>query len=83
MLLKKMIVKPHNSERVAAFLYRMPMPVKEVLKHADGNAYPVCPRCAATVDREYMRFCDRCGQRLAWEYFEIVSVVSNAVRNRI
>lgn len=78
MLLKKMTAKPRKSERVAAYLYRMPMSVKEVLKHGDGNLYPICPRCTMTVEREYMRYCDRCGQRLAWGYLEIASTVSSS-----
>ena len=46
--------------------YRVPMEVTKILKLKSGNLYPVCPRCKITVDREYMKFCDRCGQRLGW-----------------
>lgn len=46
--------------------YRAPMEVTRILKLKNGNFYPVCPRCKITVDREYMKFCDRCGQRLGW-----------------
>lgn len=41
--------------------YRKPLAVTEW--RALG---PVCPRCNRTLDREYQKFCDRCGQRLAW-----------------
>ena len=46
--------------------YRVPMEVTRILKLKNGDLYPVCPRCKITVDREYMKFCDRCGQRLGW-----------------
>jgi hypothetical protein len=49
-----------------AISYRTPMEVTRILKLKSGNLYPVCPRCKITVDREYMKFCDRCGQRLGW-----------------
>ena len=39
-----------------------------------GN-YPVCPRCKLTLDREYQRFCDRCGQRLDWSRYDKAVVI--------
>lgn len=45
--------------------YRKPLTVKE-WKRLGNSTYPVCPRCNRTMDREYMRFCDLCGQRVAW-----------------
>ena len=30
------------------------------------TAYPVCPQCGMTMEREYQAFCDRCGQKLDW-----------------
>lgn len=66
--------------RISAFLYRMPLPVTKVLVFSHGDSYPICPRCDCTVDREYMRFCDRCGQRLCWELFDHANVV-HAPRN--
>ena len=44
--------------------YRMKMPVTEVMLFPDGNGYYVCPRCHVTMEREFMHFCDRCGQHL-------------------
>ena len=46
--------------------YRLQMPVTEVMVFPDGNGYYICPRCRITMDREFMSFCDRCGQRLGW-----------------
>ena len=30
------------------------------------TGYYVCPRCHITMEREFMSFCDRCGQHLDW-----------------
>lgn len=49
--------------------YRLPRPVVEVRTFPDG-AYPLCPRCHRTVEREYMSYCDRCGQCLDWNGFD-------------
>lgn len=50
--------------------YRIPIPVTEVHIYRDRSSYPLCPRCKSTMEREYQRFCDRCGQRLNWDQFE-------------
>lgn len=50
-------------------LYRLPMTVVEirVFSHCHGSpAFPICPRCGLTIEREYMAFCSRCGQKLDW-----------------
>ena len=49
-----------------AMSYRIPMEVTQILRLSDKLSFPVCPRCKITVEREYMRFCDRCGQKLGW-----------------
>ena len=54
--------------------YRMPMQVRQVVLFHDGNSYPVCPRCNRTIEREYMRYCDRCGQHLNWTTFSFATV---------
>ena len=57
--------------------YRRTMPVTQIRVYASGDAYCVCPRCKLTLEREYMSFCDRCGQHLGWknlEYAEITNV---------
>ena len=46
-----------------------PMPVTEhsVLRSDLGEElYYLCPKCRILLPREYMRFCDVCGQRLDW-----------------
>lgn len=54
--------------------YRQPLGVREILVYRSGQAYPVCPRCRSSLDREYMRFCDRCGQRLNWAHLRTAAV---------
>ena len=61
--------------RIPAILYRLPLPVTKVLVLFHGNSYPICPRCDCTVDREYVRYCDRCGQHLSWELFDHAKVI--------
>lgn len=50
--------------------YRRKMPVTEVRIFTSSlygqTGYYVCPRCSVTLEREFMAFCDRCGQRLDW-----------------
>lgn len=75
MPLKKLMTKWRNNPYVSAHLYRIPMPVKEMIQYKNGDCYPVCPRCGVSMEREYVHFCDRCGQRLAWNDFEYARVV--------
>lgn len=50
--------------------FRRPMAVTEAVLFArDPSPYPRCPRCHLTMDREYVSFCDRCGQKLDWSFF--------------
>lgn len=75
MPLKEKTARQRNLFRIAAYLYRIPLPVREVLRLPGGDCYPICPRCDRTLDREYMSFCDRCGQRLAWEFIDFANIV--------
>ena len=63
------------TKRIPAMEYRIPMQVTEILRLCHSGYYPICPRCHQSIDREYMRFCDRCGQHLGWDEFEKVKVV--------
>lgn len=58
-----------------AVTYRIPISVTEILKFSNGYAFPVCPRCKITLEREYQAYCDRCGQCLDWNDFENAKVV--------
>ena len=59
-----------------AVSYRIPLQVTEVLQLPSGTAYPICPRCHSSLDREYKHFCDRCGQRLGWDMIEFTDVIN-------
>lgn len=58
--------------------FRVPMQVTHVriLPYHNGNtAYPVCPQCGASLEREYQNYCDRCGQCLDWRNFSTATVL--------
>ena len=75
MRLKTAIQKWYNSRQSAAIQYRIPLPVTEIRLLGNGDSFPICPRCDNTFDREYMQFCDRCGQRLGWDQFASAKVI--------
>ncbi len=58
--------------------YRVPMKVS-VMKlfwpFQGRNGYYVCPKCSALLDREFMAFCGRCGQRLDWSAYKKVRII--------
>lgn len=75
MLLKQMQKEHRKPSILHAVSYRIPLPVTEVVVFRSGDSYAVCPRCDSLLDREYMRYCDCCGQRLAWELLDYAKVV--------
>lgn len=53
--------------------YRWPMQVTEIMVFTSifgDRGYYVCPRCKITLERDFMGFCDRCGQRLDWQGYK-------------
>ena len=75
MPLKQTATKQRRFQAIEAVSYRVPLEVWEVLLSRSGVSYPICPRCNNSLDREYMRFCDRCGQHLAWEFLDYAKVI--------
>lgn len=55
--------------------HRVPIQVTHILRFPSGLAFPVCPACGVTLEREYQHYCDRCGQCLSWKYFSRATVV--------
>lgn len=53
------------------------MSVVEVRLFQSGAAYPMCPRCRVTLEREYQNFCDRCGQKLKWAVYYLIALLLN------
>ena len=66
--------KPSMRLFMDAVTYRVPFPITKVIACAN-TTYPICPRCAVSLEREYMSFCDRCGQKLNWDMFEHAKVI--------
>ena len=59
-----------------ALSFREPQQVERVIRFLDGFCFPVCPRCQVSLEREYSRFCDRCGQKLSWIGFKKAKVIN-------
>ena len=55
---------------IEATTYRQPLAVTEILLLLNGDAFSICPRCKNTLEWEYQRYCDRCGQCLDWDNFD-------------
>ena len=60
---------------IKAVSYRIPLSVTKIIVYADNTAYPLCPRCDSAIERDYVFFCDQCGQKLNWNLFEYAWVV--------
>ena len=54
--------------------YRMPMLVTHLRKYLT-TAYYICPRCSIAMEREFMAYCDRCGQCLDWKNYKKVALI--------
>lgn len=55
--------------------YRLPLLITEMIIFRDGYGYYVCPRCHVTLDREFVNYCDRCGQKLGWAKYKKVKYI--------
>ena len=75
MPLKQMKEKHQKPSLLRAVSYRIPLPVTEVVVFRSGDSYTVCPRCDRLLDREFMGYCDCCGQHLSWELLDYAKVV--------
>lgn len=71
-----------TSELLAFFIalasYRFALPVTELMVFETGQRtdyYYVCPRCGVTLEREFLGYCDRCGQHLDWKNYKKVKLV--------
>ena len=53
-----------------AAAYRRPLSVSVIVVTQNQDSYPLCPRCGHWLEREYVGFCDTCGQRLRWDRIE-------------
>ena len=58
-----------------ALSFREPRRVIQIIRFPNGFYFPLCPRCQVSLEREYSKFCDRCGQRLSWTGFGKAKVI--------
>lgn len=56
--------------------YRKALLVQELVVFSDGACYYICPRCRITLDREFVSYCDRCGQRLGWKGYRKARIIN-------
>lgn len=68
-------------EQAKEILYRIPKRVTEVRLYVFGSTSAVCPSCSMGLNREYMRFCDYCGQKLSWKCFGQAKITKIPLRN--
>lgn len=54
--------------------YRIPMLVIDAIQYSENIIYPLCPKCNIWLDKSYMNYCDRCGQRLSWLLYPNVKI---------
>lgn len=56
--------------------YHSPMEIAEMVITYDtfwGNeGYYLCPRCKSSLERDFMLFCNCCGQKLDWNKYKEV-----------
>ena len=67
---------------IKAVSYRIPLSVTKIIVYADNTTYPLCPRCESALEREYVFFCDQCGQKLNWDLFEYARVVRPELKRK-
>ena len=63
--------------------YRMELLVKEVMVFPNGDAYYICPKCNITLEREFVSYCDRCGQCLGWKGYRNAKVIYPGNRKEV
>lgn len=53
--------------------YRRSMEVLQIRVYRKNDAYAIFPRCHSCIDREYINYCNKCGQKMSWNsYYENV-----------
>lgn len=53
--------------------FRSGMLINEALVLGEYIYYR-CPRCCVTLDRDFVSYCDRCGQKLDWTKYKSVKL---------
>lgn len=57
--------------------YRQKLPVKELsLYEKENSIYALCPRCRGIINRDYVKYCSCCGQRISWTNWSKAQIVN-------
>ncbi len=64
-----------HTKKSDAESYRISLEVYEIIHRINGDEFPLCPRCRASVEREYMNYCNACGQHLGWMNFQDAKII--------
>lgn len=56
-------------------MYRVPMQVTTIIMYKPDYGFPQCPKCEVTIERDYQKFCDRCGQKLSWKHYSKAKII--------
>lgn len=55
--------------------YRKALLVQELIVFSNGDGYYICPRCHVSLSREFVSYCDRCGQHLGWRRYKKAKIL--------
>ena len=64
----------HKKATTTAEDYRTLIQVTHLHRFRDIGYY-ICPRCNTTMEREFISYCDRCGQCLCWKNYKKALVI--------
>ena len=65
--------KANHYSNISAEDFRSPLSVNKILilNTINGKTgYYLCPRCEASLERDFVSYCDRCGQALDWKHYK-------------
>ena len=51
---------------VRELTYRLPRKIRMKRRYPNGAVFALCPRCNTPLSRDYLPYCDQCGQQLTW-----------------
>ena len=87
--LAELIASLEDTELKAELRYRQVMTITQQVAEKElriGNerlfVFPICPRCDAILEREFLAFCNCCGQRLHWPSIKKLQTLYPGERNR-
>ncbi len=64
---------PNCCINASAEAFRNPLSVNKILifRNSSGETgYYMCPRCEVSLERDFVSYCDRCGQALDWKHYK-------------